>query len=317
MIAVDTSAKIGKSPKKPQVIEEFIDSDSGESVDDNDSNAIESGDEVNRMESADEGAAEDVDLDSGEEGDHSDSDIDSNEAQNDTDKSHENPGWADAMQKILRTKKPKRKKTIILSKAKKLCDIVSKNKNEQGIAIKGDDETVKQKEPSEGSKNILITKQQELEHAKRKRREADLGIRMKPNVLDRDRERTLQKIAMKGVVQLFNAVRQQQTEINRQLVEAGPLERKREKVLKNIDKRAFLDVLMGSTRSIPVDSPAKNEMKKKVITTEDEKEKEKSDKVWSVLRDDFTMGANLKDWDKKAPDEDADSSATEEMDSDD
>lgn len=34
---------------------------------------------------------------------------------------------------------------------------------------------------------------------------------------------------------------------------AGPLERKREQVLKNIDKRAFLDVLMGESQSISID----------------------------------------------------------------
>ena len=55
------------------------------------------------------------------------------------------------------------------------------------------------------------------------------------------------------MVQLFNAVRQQQMDIDKKLGEAGPLERKREKVLKNIDKRAFLDVLMGGTKSIIVD----------------------------------------------------------------
>lgn len=53
-----------------------------------------------------------------------------------------------------------------------------------------------------------------------------------------------------GVVQLFNAVKQQQKEIDEKLVEAGPLERKREKALKNIDRKAFLDVLMGGTNKL-------------------------------------------------------------------
>lgn len=52
---------------------------------------------------------------------------------------------------------------------------------------------------------------------------------------------------------MFNAVRQQQTDTNQKLLNAGPLERKREQVLKNIDKRTFLDVLMGESKSIPVD----------------------------------------------------------------
>jgi len=37
--------------------------------------------------------------------------------------------------------------------------------------------------------------------------------------------------------------------------------------------------------------------------------------MWSVLRDDFVMGAKLKDWDKKNVEEE-DSSAPEDMDSD-
>lgn len=40
----------------------------------------------------------------------------------------------------------------------------------------------------------------------------------------------------------------------------------------------------------------------------------KDHKMWSVLRDDFVMGAKLKDWDKK--NEEDDSSAPEDMDSD-
>lgn len=60
-------------------------------------------------------------------------------------------------------------------------------------------------------------------------------------------------INFRGVLQLFNAVRHQQIDIDKKLVEAGPLERKREKVLKDIDKKAFLDVLMGGTKSIAVD----------------------------------------------------------------
>lgn len=63
----------------------------------------------------------------------------------------------------------------------------------------------------------------------------------------------------RGVVQLFNAVRQQQMQIDKKLTEAGPLERKREQVYKSIDKNAFLDVLMGSSKSISVDNAVKSE----------------------------------------------------------
>lgn len=63
--------------------------------------------------------------------------------------------------------------------------------------------------------------------------------------MDRDRERPLVKIATRGVVQLFNAVREQQKVIEKKVEEVGPSITKREKVMKSIDKKAFLDVLRG------------------------------------------------------------------------
>lgn len=213
-----------------------------------------------------------------------------------------NPGWADALQKILKTNKPKRKKTIVLSKAKKYSDIVRKQEN---LSLETDAVTEEEEklESTEGKENLLSTK--------RKQRQKDnLGIRVKPSIIDREREKLLQKIATKGVVQLFNAVRQQQTETNQKLLNAGPLERKREQVLKNIDKRAFLDVLMGESQSISIDKSIECQEEEK----RDDKEN-KEDKIWSVLRDDFVMGAKLKDWDKKQLN-DEDSSAPEDIDSD-
>ncbi|KAG6803954.1 RRP15-like protein [Apis mellifera caucasica] len=210
-----------------------------------------------------------------------------------------NSGWADAMRKILQTKKPKRKKTIVLSKAKRLCDIKEKEDKESSLDI----EKIKEEVKEEIKEEKDVVKKPQLKEKK-------LGIRVKPNIMDRERERTLQKIATKGVVQLFNAVKQQQGEINKKLSEAGPLERKREQVLRSIDKTKFLDVLMGGSKSIPVDNDVKNEEQ------ENKKlEKKKDKETWSVLREDFVMGTKLKDWDRKEQDED--SSAVEDMDSDD
>ncbi|KAL2728538.1 RRP15-like protein [Vespula squamosa] len=213
-----------------------------------------------------------------------------------------NPGWADALQKILKTNKPKRKKTIVLSKAKKYSDVVRKQEN-PSLETDAATEEREKLESTEGKKNLLLTKRNQ-------RQKDNLGIRVKPSITDREREKLLQKIATKGVVQLFNAVKQQQTKTNQKLLNAGPLERKREQVLKNIDKRVFLDVLMGESQSIPVD--------KSIECHEEEKrddKKNKEDKIWSVLRDDFVMGAKLKDWDKKQLNDD-DSSAPEDIDSD-
>lgn len=70
--------------------------------------------------------------------------------------------------------------------------------------------------------------------------------------------------ACRGVVQLFSVVRQQQKSLESQLNKAGSSERKRDKVMKSLDKRAFLDILMGHSHSEPVDSPIKLEAELKV-----------------------------------------------------
>ncbi|XP_076657013.1 RRP15-like protein isoform X1 [Halictus rubicundus] len=284
MIALDSSVKLGKSPKKPQV---ELREDSDDSGQDSSDDTMET--ETHELEGAGNGFRE----------------TESEEDESDTRKVDGNPSWADAMQKILRTKKPKRKKTIVLSKAKKLCDIVKKEKSEElSFEIKKETEEIK----TETSENVDSSIEKSLKQVKEKRKD-HLGIRLKPSITDRERERMLQKIATKGVVQLFNAVKQQQGEIKKKLAEAGPLERKREQVLKHIDKNSFLDVLMGGSKSIRVDNDVKDEEQV------NSKVKEKDKETWNVLRDDFVMGTKLKDWDRKN-DEDDDSSAPEDMDSD-
>ncbi|XP_032674534.1 RRP15-like protein [Odontomachus brunneus] len=227
------------------------------------------------------------------------------ESEDDT-KSAGNTGWADVMQKILKTKKPKRKQTIVLAKAKKLCD-VKKNEKKENISFEIDNVENKITTDLEKISNELEFSAQ----TKLSKKERSLGIRIKPCITHRERERMLQKIATRGVVQLFNAVKQQQTDISKKLSEAGPLERKREQVMKNIDKNAFLDILMGKAKSISVDKTVVPE--KAVESTGN---KDKDDKIWGVLRDDFVMGAKLKDWDKKNTEEET-SSAPEEIDTDD
>ncbi|KYN02449.1 RRP15-like protein, partial [Cyphomyrmex costatus] len=215
-----------------------------------------------------------------------------------------NTGWADVMQKILKTNKPKRKKTLVLAKAKKLCDIKIKEKKEDiSFEIDGIQEEIKtelEENKTSVTSNTVLSKS---------RITKNIGIRIKPSITDREHERMLLQIATKGVVQLFNAVKTQQVEIKKKLSQAGPLERKREQVYKNIDKNAFLDILMGGSKSIPTNNSVKSE--KPVEQTDD---KNKDHKMWSVLRDDFIMGAKLKDWDKKNVEED--SSAPEDINSD-
>ncbi|XP_069681961.1 RRP15-like protein [Periplaneta americana] len=187
-----------------------------------------------------------------------------------------NPGWADAMARVLRLKKPRKSRSIVLSKAKKLTE-VKNNVDKEKVDFEIDGDT-KQNIPAV---NEHLTQ--------RKQRELQSKCRVKPSILDRERERRLNRIATKGVVQLFNAVRQQQKMLESHLKEAGSSERKKDKILKSLDKRAFLDVLMGASHSEPVDNPVKLETEIKVEETP----------VWEVLRDDFMMGkGRLKDWDK-------------------
>lgn len=103
-----------------------------------------------------------------------------------------NAGWADVMQKILRTKKPKRKQTVVLAKAKKLCDVKGTEKKESiSFEIDGaEDEVATDLEK-------VNNKVESIVQTKSGRKEKKLGIRIKPCITDRERERTLQKIATK------------------------------------------------------------------------------------------------------------------------
>ena len=76
-------------------------------------------------------------------------------------------GLGVVMQQILKTNKPKRKKTVVLAKAKRLCDVKVKEK------------------------------QEDIVHTKLNIREKSLGIRVKPSITDREHERMLQKVATK------------------------------------------------------------------------------------------------------------------------
>lgn len=198
-----------------------------------------------------------------------------------------NEGWADSVAKILGSSKPKNKKTLVLSRAKKHSEIVKTVKEEKpAFEVIGDTE---EKKPEVKKEEITTS-----EPPAKKVKHDKPSIRVKPNILEKDRERLLNKIATKGVVQLFNAVRNQQKSLEQDMDRNDLSESKKEKILKKFDKRAFLDTLMGQSKSIIVDEEtkvAKNEVK------DEDKPK------WSALRDDFMMGAKMKDWDKESVDE--------------
>ncbi|XP_068189452.1 RRP15-like protein isoform X2 [Antennarius striatus] len=172
-------------------------------------------------------------------------------------------GWAEAMAKIL-GKKVSESKTTILVKNREL-------------------DKIKEKEQQQ-----LLEKKKQVD----RKRAWEMMCREKPDVVkDRENERALQRIATRGVVQLFNAVRKHQKTINDKVKEVGGSERKKAKLLSCVSKKDFIDVLRQADGG--------NKTEKKTAAAAEETP------PWSVLRDDYMMGASMKDWDKHSDEEEA------------
>ena len=193
-------------------------------------------------------------------------------------------GWADAMAKVLNTgKNIESNKPLLLSKAKK---DVGKIENEDGKVIE--------------KASVRRAKKKDWEELARKR----------PDIVkDRQKEKKLARIATRGVVQLFNAVRDQQKTLKSQLDKAGRSTTKRDKVFKNLDKGAFLEVLSGKRTSLQSknqDSNTTVSAKRPKVELKDEVKDEVLDDsgTWSALKDNFMMGAKMRDWDKENSDSD-------------
>jgi beta-glucosidase-like glycosyl hydrolase len=176
-------------------------------------------------------------------------------------------GWADAMSKILGSNKPKKKKTLILSRAKKDYEVRKPvAKVAAGVEVVGDGEAsagadteVDKEKPveevkvakkkrknveDEGEEEISLKKRRKLELKQKKmQREWENLNRTKPDInKDRDEERQLMKIATKGVVELFNAVNLQKKSLGSKLSKAPRSEFKRDKILSET-KDLFEDAL--------------------------------------------------------------------------
>ncbi|XP_053447297.1 RRP15-like protein [Nycticebus coucang] len=191
-----------------------------------------------------------------------------------------NMGWANAMAKILNKKIPKSKPTILV-----------KNK-----------ELEKEKEK---------LKQERLEKIKQrdKRLEWEMMCRVKPDVVkNKETERNLQRIATRGVVQLFNAVQKHQKNVDEKVKEAGGSVRRRAKLVSALSKKDFISVLRGMDGSTNETSSTRKSSKAK--QTEGKSEEGTS---WTTLRDDFMMAASMKDWDKESdgPDDSRPGSASD------
>ncbi|CAL8248122.1 unnamed protein product [Lota lota] len=208
------------------------------------------------------------DDDDGEDDPNKDNEVSDGEEADDEDKGNEdgeeqaanpNAGWADAMAKILQKKTPASKPTILV-----------KNKELDKMKVKEKQEKLEQREKTD------------------KKRTWEMMFRVKPDLAtDRETERTFQRTATRGVVQLFNAVRKHQNLVNEKVKEVGGSDRKKAKLLCSVTKKDFIDVLRGKDTG------------RKVVKAE--KETGATEKPsWSVLRDDFMMGAKMKDWDKQS-----------------
>lgn len=209
--------------------------------------------------------------------------------------------WANALKKVLKSSKPAEDGlSKVLSKAKKMNEIerIKVERKGCGFEIEGEvkPETSIKADDGEITKEMVKRMKQ-----RREIRENLLNLRVKPTINEREREKALQKIGTKGVVQLFNAVRAQQKDLDIKLHEAGKPEYKREKVLKNVKKKTFLDALMNGPRakSELVDNPVKDESVPRKKVKKEEADSDDSDthkSIWSALKEDFMT--NNKNWDK-------------------
>ncbi|CAG2235410.1 RRP15-like protein [Mytilus edulis] len=194
-------------------------------------------------------------------------------------------GLADAMAKILSKSVPLHKQVIL---AKGTTDRKLERKR-------------KKKEEEDDEKH-------EDKTSLEKKRLWEQMAKIKPDPLERDKERALQRIAQRGVVQLFNAVRKQQKILKEQLDDAGPTEAKKSKALGKMTKGKFLDLLKGQTVANVSNQRMnmKTEIKqvKNCRAMKNESDEEGSNKKkWDILRDDYMMGAKMKDWDKESDSE--------------
>lgn len=232
---------------------------------DNDQNDPEGGSNAEKSDGASDGEGNDKD---GEEGsDWEETEDEGGEENKRRDDSNANTGWAEAMAKILEKKTPESKSSILV-KNRELDKMKEKEKQEQ------------------------------LERKKQvdKKRVWETMCREKPDVVkDRETERALQKTATRGVVQLFNAVRKHQKTIDNRVKDIGGSERKKAKLLSSVSKKDFINVL----RSTEGGSGVTGKTEKIVAAAAEE------NPAWSVLTDDFMMGATMKDWDKDSDREDA------------
>ncbi|PRD26902.1 UNVERIFIED_CONTAM: Rrp15 [Trichonephila clavipes] len=219
------------------------------------------------------GDVSDVDKSNETEDDEMDTDESENFADDSSASDSEgNTGWADAMGKVLHTsvKSPK----FILSKALKDADIKPKEKKIEFVDESGNIIEEKPK-PTESQKE----KRRKMLEKQRLKAQWEAMCHVKPDITKRERERELVKIATRGVVHLFNAVEQHQKTV---------------KNPKKAEKNKKISVMKGNFMDLLKEHPKKD----KEIHEDPTVKKVKHEETWSILKDNFMMGAEMKDWDK-------------------
>lgn len=141
-----------------QPVEE--DSDSDSSVE------VQSDEPVLEDDSEDETSLHLIEQDDGDKIQEESGDAQSEEEE---EKPEGNAGWADAMSKVLRTNKPKKKKTLVLSRAKKLSEVGAKDEPEElGFEVDGEEPKVKtEEEDSKPDVKPVLTSAELREHKKK------------------------------------------------------------------------------------------------------------------------------------------------------
>ncbi|PAA54291.1 hypothetical protein BOX15_Mlig001329g5 [Macrostomum lignano] len=116
---------------------------------------------------------------------------------------------------------------------------------------------------------------------------------------EREAERQLERIACRGVVQLFNAVRAQQRSLESRL--AGRSEAGRQRVLSSLSRGDFLDMLAGRRKATD-EAKSKSGNNESSSAEEDRQQKKKAKKSWGALSEDYLVKPTLsmKDWDRES-----------------
>lgn len=133
--------------------------------------------------------------------------------------------------------------------------------------------------------------------------------RTKPKLDEREKERRLAAVATKGVVQLFNVVKDQQKNIKHKLEEVGKSTSKRAKVLSQFTEETMIKKAndnkkvrfrtreMQQVPCLYLNLPFLLQTSKHEPTAVEAKK-------WKVLSDDFMTGSKFKDWDKESDEDD-------------